>query len=294
MGQFYPASYPGANSFPPYPGVNPSGVNAVGYPGASYSVGGPGGNPQGIAVNGPVDIMIPKPMPGVPASALPPVIVRPSQPALNIGNNFGVPPIPGSGYQIAGVPYAQSFPISNQAPPIPAMPDVPPPTIAAPWLFYSPAKNSIPGGPGGNPNFQNNYYNNYGQGGGAYPPGYYPYPGGPYPNQYPGQYPPNLQPTPPQGAPPVAKQTPETPTPDASKAKAEPPKPDAKEADKKDDLNNFLPKKPNASVLTNEMVNRLNDQLSNDSATVRSNAAMDLFKILEANPDIFQNATYKP
>lgn len=305
MGSYFPNG--GMNGVPgmgPVPGMGypPPGAGAYGNmpPPGQYSPQpqyppGPSmqGGPNGIAFNGPVDLIIPKPMPGMPATGLPSLMVRPSQPGqVGFGNSFNPSPIPPPSYQVGGQPYAQSFPISTQAPPFPPSPDVLPPFVTAPWLFYTPPQR--PAGPG-NPNFQNNYYNNYG--GGPQQPysGYPGYPGYGYPNQYPqqgpqppyAQQPPVKPPQPPQ-TPPEAKETPkpETPKPEEAKAK------EAKDDKAKEETN--LPKKPNASTLTDEQVRTLNQQLNDPNATVRSNAAMDLYKILETNPDICNHPTYKP
>ena len=227
----------------------------------------PSGN--GYAINGPVDLIIPKPTPGVPPSALPPVMIRPAQPPGFEGMN----PLPTPSYQVGGVPLAQTVPVSGmgQAPPFSPLAEVPPPHMVAPWLFYNPPRPAM-GPPGPAPNaFQNNYYNNYGQQG---YPGYPPGPWGQSPQ------PPVNQPTPAQ--PP----TPPVPPPEA---KTEEPKPEEKPPEAKTDDKAKL---PNAATLSDETVRALNKQLNDPQPLVRANGAMDFYKLLESNPDLLTHPVY--
>lgn len=244
-----------------------------------------------FAVNGPVDVIIPKPTPGIPPSAMPPVMIRPVQPQGQANMMSGMMPLPPQ-HQVGGVPYAQSFPLSNQSAPFPPLPEIPSPESLAPWLYYSPPRSAAPVmPPGPNGNYQNNYYNNMnGMGspyGYPYPPG--PYPPGPYPPQGPNPYqqPPVAKPPeikPPDNKPPETKA--EEPKPEEKKPEEK--KPDEKKADEKSKVEDF-----NAATMTPEFVRSLNQQLNDPSPNVRSLGAMEFYRFLETNPTALENKQFK-
>lgn len=208
----------------------------------------------GIMMNGPVDVVVPK---GPNGQAAGPVYVRPS------GQQGGIPSMPApSGFSPATMPGSA---------------DIPPPHMAAPWMYNRQAlirPSMPPGYPGSNfQNNQNNFYNNPAQQQAVAPA--FPTQGSRLTQpQQPQQQP---QPTPPVASPPPAPAPAPTP----------PPAPPAQPAPK--------PEPPKPAIVNGfdqDKIKILNDQLSNANESVRSDAAMDLFKILEANPGLDKNPTY--
>lgn len=136
--------------------------------------------------------------------------------------------------QPPSIPTAQSVPLNSP------LPDIPPPHMAAPYVFYRPPMQR------------------------------------PQP-QYPPQMPPQ---TPPQQPPPVQQQPPAPPP--------QPQQPPQKPQ----------PQGPTAPLpgvgLDDATINKLNERLNSESDTIRADAAIDFFKILEKNPGLADNPTYKP
>ncbi len=228
-----------------------------------YNSQSPSFPPQGLAVNGPVDILVPKPMPGMPASSMPPVMIRPSQQGAYPAN--GLPPLPAPSYSMGPVNYAQSIPMA-------ALPDIPPPHLVAPNLFRPNWVNGPPN-TGRIGDIQNNFYNNQT----GYPPV-------PYTPAWPGY--PNMAPYPGMQAPqgPAAAPLPKPPE-NMPPAPAQPPVPEQKAPS-----STAFP----VGGLDDATVRSLNERLNNAVPGVRGKAGMDLFNMLSANPALATDPQTKP
>lgn len=157
-----------------------------------------------------------------------------------------LPPLPppgsfmpqGGGAASPATPTAQSVPISGP------LPEIPPPHMAAPYVYYRPPMQR------------------------------------PQP-----QYPPMQQqmqmPQPPVQQPPPQPQPPQQP----------PQQPPAQQQQQQ-------PQGPTAPLpgvgLDDATIIKLNERLNSESDSIRSDAAIDFFKIVEKNPGLADNPTYKP
>ncbi len=232
--------------------------------GMSYNAGGPRGYPgsynvRNYTVPGPVDVMVPNTRGGMPPGGMPPVMVRP-------GQSYGTQGIPQSVLQprpqVAGVNYAQTTPMGSSGV-FPSIAEIPPPHLVAPYLFSQQRQAS----PYPVNNAQYNYYQT--------PWGYPQYPQYRYPYQYPQQ---------PQNPAANPLNRPEQPPQQQPQPQPEPPKQQTPP-----------PANLNLARLDNATVNLLNERLNNSNSMVRSDAAMEFYKILEANPDLSHpESPYRP
>lgn len=196
------------------------------------------------------------------------------------------------------------------------MADIPPPHMVAPWV-YQPASTAPPvnnayyynypqgsayaGGTGAMPYvpntpsapIQNNFYNTNNPGNYWYnnqqaaPYGYPPYAQQGQQTQQPSNQPNNQQ-VPPQQQPPVNNQQPpqnnnQNNTPDNTQANTPAPAEQAQNP----------PSDILSGSLSPDVIEDLNNRLNNSSDSIRADAAMDLFKILEGNPQLANQAEYK-
>lgn len=199
-------------------------------------------------------------MPGVGTAVAPPMMSTPSN-----------APLPMPTPQVGAINYASTAPVGGFG----ALPEIPPPNVVAPNLFNSaPARPPMPiTYPG---NYQNNFYN--------YPA----YPG--QPSQAMPQQPALQQPLPPpqQQLPP---QQPPRQQPPAPPQQQQPPvQPPAANAANKPPVTQQL----GSGTLDDAKVRNLNTRLNSGSATERSDASMDFFNLLQANPGLADNPQYKP
>ncbi len=223
--------------------INP---NTAGYPG----VGGYGVPNQGMAINGPVDIMVPKADPRMAHMPRPPVYIKPR-------TTQGVPPsVLQPNPSVAGVNYASSIPMSPMAP----LADIPPPHLVAPHLFnprpYYPPMNR---------------------------PAPQPYPYTPMPNPY---YPPAPQQPSIPGANPLNREEQKVP------AQKPPLPPEAPQPPQEQPV--LPPEKPlpaGLASLDNSTITMLNERLNSANEDVRSQGAMEFYKIMEANPDLSRSTS---
>ncbi len=215
---------------------------------------------QGMAINGPIDIMIPKTDPRMAHMPQPPIYIRPRQENGQAGNqSFKPQGIPNSVLQpnanIAGVNYARSIPMT----PITALPEIPPPYLVAPNLFNEGQQTQwLPQG-----NTQNNYYQN--------------------PNQYGPQ---NINPA----ANPLNREEKPITAPEQNPAdQAETPVTAPAPAPPEE-----IPSVDSLASIDNATILMLNERLNSSNEEVRSQGAMEFYKILESNPDLSRpNSPYR-
>jgi len=154
--------------------------------------------------------------------------------------------------------------------------DIPPPQLVAPWVYAPPSK-------AGNyfQNNQTNYFNGPG-GHGNVPGPSTSAPVTPPPALPPVQTPPALPPVQPPPslppAPPIGNQPPPMPPQQQPPAPPTPPPPPP--------TGEKLPVDPTAQPLDGQTVEQMNSRLENRNETVRADAAMDFFKMMESNPSL--------
>lgn len=146
---------------------------------------------------------------------------------------------------------------------IPPLPEIPPPHIAAPWVYLQRGNNppQLPQTP-------------YGQG----------YPAASSQSQAQGKFPQSSNQG--QQPPPMQQQPPQPPVPPPQpQQQQQPPQPPQQ-------------KKPSVDldegVLSDEIIKKLNKRLEDPEEEVRADATIDLFKILEKHPQLADDPNYKP
>lgn len=145
---------------------------------------------------------------------------------------------------------------------IPGTANVPPPHMLAPYVYKTQTARTVPAWP--QASTQNNFYNNNYPG--YYAPTYYP------PYQYP-QYPQPQQPQQPQQQ--------QQPPPRQNQAQNQPKQPQQP------------PKPQDTGALTADKIRNLNKRLNDANETVRADAALEVYRILEGNPQLADDPQYK-